>query len=63
MLNIENHCCDCATPSFPCLGDICPLREVEVHYCDKCGMELEEDIYDVDGDELCEDCLKEMFKR
>lgn len=63
MLKIENHCCDCATPSFPCLGDICPLREVKVHYCDKCDIELEEDIYDVDGEELCEECLKDMFKR
>lgn len=62
MLMIENHCCDCAVPGFPCMGDCCPLLEVKVHYCDSCGIEIE-DIYDVDGEELCEDCLKEMFKR
>ena len=60
-IRIENHCCDCATPSYPCTPD-CPLRNVEVHYCDKCGDELD-DIYDVDDKELCEYCLKEMFER
>lgn len=62
MLKIENHCCDCAVPGYPCRGDLCPLRKVSVHYCDECGYELE-DIFDVDGKELCEDCLKEMFIR
>jgi hypothetical protein len=33
-----------------------------VHYCDQCKEEIEE-IYDVDGKELCEECLKEMFRR
>lgn len=62
MKKIENHCCDCAAPGYPCLGSICPNRNVGVHYCDKCGCELEE-IYEVDGQELCEDCLKEMFRK
>lgn len=58
----EDHCCGCATPGYPCLGYSCPNRNVPVHYCDKCGSEIEE-IYDVDGEELCEDCLKELFRR
>ena len=62
MLRIENDCCDCATPSYPCQGALCPRRRVEVYYCDSCGSELD-DIYDVDGEELCEDCLKEKFRR
>ena len=62
MKRIENHCCDCAVPGYPCRGDACPLHRVEVYYCDKCGCELEE-IYDVDGDDLCEECLKEKFVR
>lgn len=62
MKVIENHCCDCAVPAYPCRGDLCPLTRVEVHYCDKCDCELE-DIYDVDGEELCEDCLKDLFRR
>lgn len=62
MLKIENHCCDCAAPGYPCLGSICPNRNVEVHYCDKCECELEE-IYEVEGEELCEECLKERFRK
>jgi hypothetical protein len=62
MKKIENRCCDCATPGYPCLGRACPLTRVEVYYCDKCGDELEE-IYEVDGDDLCEECLKERFRR
>ena len=63
MVKIENHCCDCAAPGYPCLGSACPNRNVEVYYCDECGEELDDDIYDVDGEELCEECLKERFIR
>lgn len=62
MKRIENQCCGCATDGYPCLGSACPHTHVEVYYCDKCGDELE-DIYDVDGEELCEYCLKEKFRR
>lgn len=62
MVKYENHCCDCATPGYPCRGSECPLRKVEVYYCDKCGEELDE-IYEADDEELCEDCLKERFRR
>lgn len=64
MVRIENHCCDCAVPGYPCRGSMCPNRRVEVHYCDKCGEELPYDeIYEVDGEELCELCLKEKFRK
>lgn len=62
MVKYENHCCGCAVPGYPCLGSSCPNRNVPVYYCDKCGDELEE-IYDVDGEELCEECLKDVFRR
>ena len=64
MVRYENHCCDCATGTYPCLGDTCPLTRVEVHYCDnpECKVEIDE-IYEVDGEEYCEDCLKEMFRK
>lgn len=62
MKKIENHCRDCATPGYPCRGSTCPLVNVEVYYCDGCGDELDE-IYEVDGDDLCEGCLKERFRR
>lgn len=60
MLRIENHCCDCAVPGYPCRGTSCSLRSVKVHYCDHCDSEIEE-IYVVDGEDLCEECLKKMF--
>ena len=64
MVQYENHCCECAAPGYPCSGSACPLRKVPVYYCDKCGEELDdEDIYEVDDEELCEECLKEMFRR
>lgn len=62
MIRIENHCCDCAVPGYPCRGSSCPNRHVGVHYCDKCGEEIDE-IYEVDGKELCEECLKEKFRK
>ena len=63
MIRYENHCCECAVPGYPCRGSFCPNRNVPVYYCDKCGEEIEDDIYEVDGEELCEECLKEMFRR
>ena len=62
MKRIENHCCGCAVPGYPCRGDACELRRVEVYYCDRCGCELEK-VYDTGDEELCEDCLKEKFVR
>lgn len=63
MVRIENHCCNCAVPGYPCLGNACERRHVEVHYCDNCEFEIDGDIYEVDGEELCEDCLKEKFRK
>ena len=60
MVRIENHCCDCAVPAYPCRGDLCPLTKVAVHYCDECGLELEK-IHKVDDKELCDDCYKERY--
>ena len=62
MVRYENQCCGCATPSYPCMGASCPLTKVAVHHCDNCDEELDE-IYEVDGEELCEECLKERFRR
>lgn len=64
MVRIENHCCSCAVPGYPCIGNACCLRRVEVHYCDQCDEEIiDDEIYEVDGNELCEECLKEKFRR
>ena len=62
MIKVENHCIGCAVDSYPCMGDACPRREVEVHYCDQCDEQIEE-VFEVDGEELCEECLKNMFRK
>ena len=59
----ESACCNCAVPGYPCRGSACPNFEVDVPYCDKCDWEIDGDIYEVDGEMLCEECLKERFKR
>ena len=63
MLVIEDRCCDCAAPGYPCRGSDCPNMHVKIHCCDICGEEIVDDVYDVDGDELCEECLKERFRK
>lgn len=60
MIRIENHCVGCLF-EMGCVAYSCPYYKVEVHYCDKCGEELC-DIYQVDDEELCEDCLLDMFR-
>lgn len=59
MVKKQNDCVDCG---LPCLGDACPYRNVEHRYCDHCDDEISGEYYDVDGEELCESCLKSMFR-
>lgn len=63
MLVYEDQCRDCAVPGYPCLGSSCPNRNVPVHYCDECGEPIGEEIYEVGSEELCEECLKDRFRR
>ena len=63
MIRIENRCVECGIDEG-CMGDACPNRRVEVHYCDRCDEELAlGEVYEVDEEELCEECLKERFKK
>ena len=63
MIKYENLCVDCTALGLHCLGVGCPNHKpVEVHVCDQCENVLD-DIYEVEGAELCEDCLKEMFRK
>lgn len=55
MIVYKNHCCDCASPGYPCKGNSCPLRRVPVMKCDVCGIEIEDT---QDGEELCEECAR-----
>ena len=60
MKRISDECVGCP-PEMGCLGKACPNRCVERYYCDVCGSELEDEIYSVDGEDLCIECLKERF--
>lgn len=53
MVRYENECVSCG---LPCLGNMCPNRNVKRLYCDKCGDEAET-LYEYDGMELCENCV------
>lgn len=63
MIRYENECVGCP-PEMGCLGSSCPNRNVPRYYCDECGEEMYKyEIYDVEGEELCLDCLQKMFKK
>ena len=53
MREIVNECVDCG---LPCLGSVCPNRNVVRYYCDRC--EEEATLYYFDGEELCIECIK-----
>lgn len=61
MIRYENECVGCP-PEMGCLGSLCPNRKVPYYYCDKCKEEVDE-LYEVGNKDLCEDCLKDMFKK
>lgn len=63
MIKVENECVGCP-PEMGCIGEGCPHRNVPRYYCDHCGDELDPDeFYVVDGEDLCEDCLKDRFRK
>lgn len=60
MRETSNECVDCG---LPCLGPACPYTHVVRYYCDRCGEEIgPDDMYRVDDEDLCEWCLKKIFK-
>ena len=60
MRTVNNECVDCG---LPCIGDACRYKNVIRYYCDKCKEEFNSDeLYDVDGEMLCIDCLMKQFK-
>lgn len=61
MIKYENQCCGCAVPAYPCIGDDCSLRHVPVYYCDCCKNECHI-LYEIDGDQYCEDCARNLLK-
>lgn len=62
MKKTLNECVGCKDLGLYCMGSCCPNRNVTRFFCDRCDTELD-DIYDYDGEELCEDCLLEACRR
>ena len=60
MIEYRDECVGCP-PEDDCLGTICQNRNVRHLYCDECGDEVDR-LYKVENEEICEDCLKEMFE-
>jgi hypothetical protein len=64
MRKYEDACCGCATESYPCMGSSCPNRNVLHVYCDICKEDCDpDDVYDVGGEDVCEDCLLKMYPK
>lgn len=61
MTEYKNECVGCP-PERGCLGSTCPNRNIPYLVCDECGDECDI-LYDYDGDELCEYCLLDKFRR
>jgi hypothetical protein len=58
MMKIENHCNCC---DLPCID--CGRKRVEVYYCDKCGEELVEDVYEDEDKHYCDQCLLDKYRK
>lgn len=62
-ITVEDECVGCP-PEMGCLGSACPYRNVPHWICDECEAEVDEgELWNVNGKEICEDCLKEMYPR
>lgn len=57
MIKYENDCVGCPQGCIHCGRD-----KTQHLYCDKCDEDVEE-LYKVDGEELCEECLKANFEK
>ena len=60
MIRLEDECVDCPA-EMGCMGKSCPNRNVQHLYCDSCGEEYKE-LYVLDGEELCSDCVLERLE-
>lgn len=67
MRAIEDHCCGCAVPGYPCLGADCPNRRVLVLYCDntRCMAHYTgaDRLFIVGDSQICMDCINEIADR
>lgn len=62
-IRYEDQCDGCESSAYPCIGARCPKRHVPIPFCDKCGEDIDGDVYFDDEKDLCEECLKERFRK
>ena len=63
MRSMENNCMGCTGMGLPCMGSACRnSRPALVIKCDVCGEECDR-VWDIDGIDICEDCIKEGQKK
>ena len=61
-LTVENDCCGCASPGFPCEGASCPRLHSIHYYCDECGDEVSEgELYWYGTEQLCKYCVTDKI--
>lgn len=59
-VKIVNKCVGCTDVGLHCIGSSCPNRNIEVHYCDRCGAECSPDNGGFGYDDLCHYCSETM---
>ena len=55
MIKVISECVACG---LPCLYEGCPYYRVPILICDDCETEGVGYLYELDGEWLCEDCVK-----
>lgn len=63
MIEYRDECIGCASPGYPCRGSNCPYQDMKVLICDRCDTEYCEELYEVDGEQICRECLLEAFPK
>lgn len=63
MIRYEDECVGCP-PHMGCIGNSCQYMHVPHYFCDVCECETDPDnLYDVNGDMVCSDCLPDVFPK
>ena len=57
----KRNCVGCP-PYMGCLGKMCPYCWEATLKCDECGEEVE-DLYRLDGDDLCDECFRKAVEK
>lgn len=58
LIQYEDECVECG---LPCVSN-CRFKNVPHYYCDGCNEECSE-LYEYDGEQLCESCLLETIPK